>query len=171
MAKYFKRMPPGFTKKYFFEIDQGVCTMRHLCTTPDSQAETFSLVQSNNVELIRQALIRALFPNHVEKSLKGLSIDNMQLPCKALGKLTVKKLRSLSKKYFSIPVMALPYYQAMPNEVVDEDAEDVVMAAECSSQTQSQKKRALRNLLPWVFNALSGTLKWQRRLLLTNPRF
>ena len=40
--------------------------------------------------------------------------------------------------------MALPYYPAMPNEDVDEDAEDVAMAAEFSAQTQSQKKRAFK---------------------------
>jgi len=38
LKKYFKQLPAGYTSNYFFEIDEGHVTMRHLCSTAESAA-------------------------------------------------------------------------------------------------------------------------------------
>jgi hypothetical protein len=43
LLKYFKSMPPNYTGNYFFEIDQGVVSMRYLVSTPDNEAVQFSM--------------------------------------------------------------------------------------------------------------------------------
>ncbi|CAM6105554.1 unnamed protein product [Calypogeia fissa] len=37
LDKYFKSMPPRFTGYYFYEFDEGIVTMRHLATSPETE--------------------------------------------------------------------------------------------------------------------------------------
>ncbi|ETI52717.1 hypothetical protein F443_04225, partial [Phytophthora nicotianae P1569] len=44
LYKYFTNMTSGYTENYFFEIDGGIVSMKHLVTTPDEDVQHHSLI-------------------------------------------------------------------------------------------------------------------------------
>jgi hypothetical protein len=100
-------MPPNYTGNYFFEIDQGIVSMRHLINTPDNEAVQFPMLLPENIDSVRQAILFDLFGSGVKSIDDITSIDMVKLPRVELKEqLTKKKLKSLSKKYF----LSLPKY-------------------------------------------------------------
>jgi hypothetical protein len=104
MKKYYKSMPSNYTGNYFFEIDQGIVSMRHLVSTPDNEAVQFSMLLPENIDSVRQAILFDLFGNGVKSIDDVTSVDMVKLLRVELKEhLINKKLKSLSKKYFSTP--------------------------------------------------------------------
>jgi hypothetical protein len=137
LKKYFKSMPPNYTGNYFFEIDQGIVSMRHLVNTPDNEAIQFPMLLPENIDSVRQAILFNLFGSGVKSIDDVTSVDMVKLPRVELKEqLTNKKLKSLSKKYFSIPPEILSYYPSVP-EGLSDSSEDEDMAA-----TRSKSKSA-----------------------------
>lgn len=116
LSKYIKKMSPQYTKNYFFEIDSGICTMRHLCSTPDAESTTIALVHPENVSGVRRALVKELWGDGI-KSLENVSITALKLARTPNITLTNKKMKSLAKKYFSIPPEFLSYYPAVATDL------------------------------------------------------
>jgi hypothetical protein len=108
LKKYFKSMPPNYTGNYFFEINQGIVSMRHLVSTPDNEAVQFPMLFPENIESVHQAILFDLFGSGVKSINDVTSVDMVKLPRVELKEqLTNKKLKSLSKKYF---FSSLPTY-------------------------------------------------------------
>ncbi len=107
--KHFKSLPTQYTFNYFFEFDEGHVSMRSLCSTPDSEAINVPLVNAMNISLIRQSLLSNLF-NGVVITIKQAMFLPICLSIAPVPSLTKKKLISLGKKYFSIPLKHLPDY-------------------------------------------------------------
>ncbi|KAE8960311.1 hypothetical protein PR001_g30422 [Phytophthora rubi] len=112
LSKYFESMPDGYTANYFYEIDAGVVTTRHLVTTADQNADTFSIIGNGDAGSIRKVLLGDLFGS--EHDLDTVTMENVQLARQAPLSLTTKKVKSLSLKYFSIPPQYLAYYPVDP---------------------------------------------------------
>ncbi len=109
LNKHFKLLPTRYTFNYFFEFNEGHVNMRFLCSTPNSEAVNVPLVNATNIGLIHQSLLSDLF------NIAAITIEHaMFLPiCLSIApvlSLTEKKLISLGKKYFSIPLEHLLYY-------------------------------------------------------------
>jgi hypothetical protein len=137
LKKYFKSMPLNYTGNYFFEIDQGLVSMRHLVSTPNNEAVQFPMLLPENIDSIRQVILFYLFGSGVKSVDDVTSIDMVKLLRVELKEqLTNKRLKSLSKKYFSIPPEVLSYYPFV-SEGLSDSSEDEDVAA-----TQSRSKSA-----------------------------
>eukprot|EP00187_Rhodella_violacea_P018387 CAMPEP_0184732660 /NCGR_PEP_ID=MMETSP0314-20130426/54976_1 /TAXON_ID=38298 /ORGANISM="Rhodella maculata, Strain CCMP 736" /LENGTH=134 /DNA_ID=CAMNT_0027199297 /DNA_START=25 /DNA_END=426 /DNA_ORIENTATION=+ len=96
--------------------------MRHLVNTPDSEAITTPIINVENIASIRRAFLTELCSSEVQSFGEG-SILNLKLPRTQLITLKEKKLRSLAKKYFSIPVKDLSSYPTIPGKLQESDDE------------------------------------------------
>ena len=102
------QMPGGYTGNYMFEFDAGVCTYRQLATTPDAEAQQVSLLPAGwPAERVRDLISSELFGS---TDPKEWTMQNVTLPNAAPKEMTAKKLKSLAKKYCTIPVEYRPYY-------------------------------------------------------------
>jgi hypothetical protein len=82
-----------------------------------------------NIDSIRQAILFDLFGSGVKSIDDVMSIDMVKLPRVELKEqLTNKKLKSLSKKYFSIPLEVLSYYPSIPEGLSDSSKDEDVPA-------------------------------------------
>lgn len=108
LNKYFRKMPTGFTSFYFFEMDRGTVTYRHTGDTPDAEASVHSLLRAD-YNVVKKALLKELFGVSVASELSAASISSLKLPRHKGNTLTKKKIKSLAKKYFSIPSEYLSY--------------------------------------------------------------
>ena len=109
LPKHFPgQMPGGYTGNYMFEFDAGVCTYRQLATTPDAEAQQVSLLPADwSAERVRDLISRELFGS---TDPKEWTMQNVTLPNAAPKEMTAKKLKSLAKKYCTIPVEYRSYY-------------------------------------------------------------
>ena len=107
--------------------------MRHLVNTPDTEVVTFPLINVDNIDPIRRALLTELWGVDISSFAQG-SMNTLKLPKTPLIELTTKKLRSLAKKYFSIPVKYLPYFPCITQDLQESDNEE-----EAGSDTRSKK--------------------------------
>ena len=104
LSKYFRDMPTGYTGNYFFEFSKGYCTFRRLATTPDAEAVSIQLTKK--IPELRKQILEDLF---METNLMKVRMIDLRLPQHAGKSLSMKKIKSLGKKYFSIPDK---YYQS-----------------------------------------------------------
>ena len=74
MSKYFQPMPGGFTNNFFFEFDKGVCTVRELADTPDSEAWSVNLCP--NLEECRKGVLEDLFGTEL---ISEMIFNNLKL--------------------------------------------------------------------------------------------
>jgi hypothetical protein len=122
-------MPPNYTGNYFFEIDQGIVSMCHLVSTPNNEAVQFPMLLPENIDSVRQAILFDLFGSGVKSIDDVTSVDMVKLLRVELKEqLTNKKLKSLSKKYFSIPPEVLSYYPSVPEGLSDSSEDEDVAA-------------------------------------------
>jgi hypothetical protein len=73
-------MPPNYTGNYFFEIDQGIVSMRHLVSTPNNEVVQFPMLLLENIDFVRQAILFNLFGSGVQSIDDVMSIDMVKLP-------------------------------------------------------------------------------------------
>ncbi|KAG2813445.1 hypothetical protein PC118_g12652 [Phytophthora cactorum] len=118
LDKYFMSPPSGYTSNYLFEIDNGLCTARNTVDTADGDSITFAMVDPDNVDHIKKAVLMELFGANVGSILEA-SISGVQLPRHPIKELPAKKVKSLPAKYFSIPKEYLAYYLDVPEAIVN----------------------------------------------------
>ena len=109
LNKYFKHLPSGYTSNFFYEFSQGYCTFRRLANTPDNEAVSIKLTKP--IPELRKQILQDLF---IETDLKKVKMVNLLLPKHPGRPITQKKIKSLGKKYFSIPEKYLKYYPPLP---------------------------------------------------------
>ena len=105
LNKFFKNLPARYTFNYFFEFSKGVVSYRPLANSPDHEVTTVRLLKmtpSTKAEIMME-----LFGS-VDKS--SHTMRRLNLPTHSGNALTKTKLKSLYKKYFSIPEKYLKYY-------------------------------------------------------------
>jgi len=73
-------MPPNYTGNYFFEIDQGIVSMRHLVSTPDNEAVQSPMLLLENIDFVRQAILFDLFGSGVKSINDVTLVDMVKLP-------------------------------------------------------------------------------------------
>lgn len=111
LNKYFLNLPIGYISNYLFEFAEGVVTMRHIISTPDDQAVNFQMLrQPENIDIVRRALLQEIFGITSMEQISAHTISSLCLPRHQGNQLTAKKIKSLQKKYFSIPKEFLSYY-------------------------------------------------------------
>jgi hypothetical protein len=164
-------MPPNYTGNYFFEIDQGIVSMRHLVSTPDNEVVQFPMLLPENIDSVRQTILFDLFGSGVKSIDDVTSVDMAKLPRVELKEqLTNKKLKSLSKKYFSIPPEVLSYYPSVPEGLSDSLEDEDVAATRSRSKSAhiAPSKKAVGVEKPKVgrpWKNASGTVHGQSSLL------
>lgn len=115
LSKYFRKLPTGYTSSYVFEFSKGVLTMRTLCTTPDELAVRIDLLKSTvDYEQTRKTIIKDLFGC---EDLANVTMLQLTLPKNQGVELKKSKLKSLAKKYFSIPQKFRNYYPDVTTEI------------------------------------------------------
>ena len=105
LSKYFAKMPSGFTSYYFFEFTNGYVTYRRLANSPGEEALTHKLIDLTNGT--RELILMDLFGT---TDIDKIGFRDLTLPVHPGIDLKEAKLKSLSKKYFSIPKDFLDYY-------------------------------------------------------------
>ena len=105
LDKFFKNLPARYTFNYFFEFSNGVVSYRPLANSPNHEATTVRLL--NITPTTRAEIMMELFGS-VDKTSQNMR--NLSLPTHTGNALTKTKLKSLYKKYFSIPKKYLKYY-------------------------------------------------------------
>ena len=123
LNKYFRNMPAGFISFYFFEMDRGTVTYRHTGDSLDAEASVHSLLRADYT-VVKKALFQELFGVTSVSELSAASINSLKLPRHKGNTLTKKKVKSLSKKYFSIPPQYRPYYPTVDSGVGDVESTD-----------------------------------------------
>ena len=116
LHKYFKDVPTGYTKFYFFEFARGYLTYRRLANSPDTEAKTVRLIEMKPG--IKEQLMVELFG---KTDLHNLRMEDLNLPKNPGKLLSDTKVKSLALKYFSIPECYLKYY---PKCEIKLDTED-----------------------------------------------
>ncbi len=104
LKKHFKSLPTWYTFNYFFEFDEGHVSMRSMCSMLDSEAINVPLVNATNINLIRQSFLFDMF-NVVAIIIEQATFLPVCLSITLVLSLIEKKLISLGKKYFSIPLV------------------------------------------------------------------
>ncbi|CAK9217450.1 unnamed protein product [Sphagnum troendelagicum] len=107
--KHFKSLPIRYTFNYLFEFDEGHVNMRSLCSMPNSEVVNIPLINATNINLIHQSLLFNMF-NVTAITIKQTTFLPIHLSITHVLSLTKKKLISLGKKHFSIPLEHLSYY-------------------------------------------------------------
>ena len=111
LDKYFKDMPPGFTKNYYFEFENGRVKLSKLANleSPEEDTEELDLVKNQDTGAT-QAILKELV--ELTDEATGADIVNAELKLQQLpkNKMDPKKIESLQKKYDSIPPVYLPSY-------------------------------------------------------------
>jgi hypothetical protein len=129
-------MPPNYSGNYFFEIDQCIVSMRHFVSTPDNEVVQFPMLLPENIDFVRQAILFDLFGSGVKSIDDVTSIDMVKLLRVELKEqLTNKKLKLLSKKYFSIPPEILSYYPSVLEGLSDSSEDEDVAAMQSRSKS------------------------------------
>ena len=136
LNKYFQNLPGGFTASYFFEFENGYLNYRHFTSTPDSASVAISFCQ--NQQLLRDVIAQQLFGSLVREEW---SMATLSLPYHPGNIMDAKKLKSLRKKYFSIPLDQLPYYPTIPAELSDNSEE------ESTPEAKKYKKSVKKTLI------------------------
>jgi hypothetical protein len=111
--KHFKSLPAWYMFNYFFEFDEGHVNMRSLCSMPNNEVVNVPLVNATNINLIHQSLLSNMF-NVATIIIEQTAFPSIRLSITPVLSLTKKKLISLGKKYFSIPLKHLSYYLEIP---------------------------------------------------------
>ena len=123
LSKYFKMMPDGYTKYYYFELADGKVAYKFHAETPVSECIIFKFC--TNVHATRNALLRELFGElPIEDVIKN---KNVLLPNFDHVLLPDTKIQSLGNKYSTIQAKWLWYYPNLDgteNEAVERDNED-----------------------------------------------
>lgn len=153
LNKYFSNLPAGFTFSFFFEFSGNKVVIRHLCSTPDEEA--FEFTMCSNPELVRKAILKDLFGG---KDLKQVSVEDIRLARHQGNKVLPKKLKSLSKKYFSIPSEFLSYYPdvAACDSESDEEENDAEVEESVKSKNKKQSKKKKKNEESTQLTGLKG---------------
>lgn len=112
-------------------------TVKHLTSTPDSEAWTVPLCK--NPEAIKRAILKDLFGN---VSFEAATIKDVKLSRPSGNTLTAKKLKSLAKKYFSIPPEIRSYYPDLPENDVESEGEPGDDGAVQASKNPKKRKKA-----------------------------
>ena len=146
LSKFIRKMPPGYTKNYFFSIEDGVVSFKHIATTPDDASCSFTIFQ--DVELTRKKVCSALFGH---SDLRLLEFAQLALALTTPRKLSVKKLVSIAKKYPTIPNKYLTHYPSISEEVktiIDRDVEEKEDLQEVKQKIsrKRKKKRSGKNM-------------------------
>ena len=100
----------GYTSYYFYEFSQGFVTYRRLAGSPDEEASTILLGKSPP-ELLRKQILADLFK---QTDVMNVNMRDLTLPIHPGKSLKIKKLKSLAKKFFSIPTVYLKFYPPPP---------------------------------------------------------
>ncbi len=145
--------------------------MHHLVSTPNNDAVQFSMLLPENIDSVRQAILFDLFGSGVKSIDDITSVDMVKLPRVELKEqLTNKKLKSLSKKYFFIPLKVLSYYPSVPEGLFDFSEDEDVAATRSRSKSArvAPSKKAVGVEKPKVrrpHKNASGTVPRQLSLL------
>jgi hypothetical protein len=107
--KHFKSLPIWYTFNYLFEFDESHVSMRSLCSMPNNEVVIIPLLNATNINLIHQSLLFNLF-NVAVITIKQTTFLPIHLSITHVLSLIKKKLISLGKKHFSIPLEHLSYY-------------------------------------------------------------
>ena len=122
LAKYFKSLPSGYKANFFFEFSNGYVVYRRLASSPDEEALSHKMIDITDE--IRSAILLDFFG---VREVSKLALRHLTLPDNPGRKLKETKLKSVSKKYFSIPKMYLNYYPKYKgNDKSDADQKSVV---------------------------------------------
>ena len=114
LAKYFKKLPDGYTNSYFLEFSQGYCTFRRLASTPDSEAHTVHVFDCSGA--LKKRVMVDFFGCVEPRQPKMIDLTLPKHPGRILA---TTKLKSLAKKFFSIPVKYRSFYpEELPKEVI-----------------------------------------------------
>ena len=146
LSKYFVKVPSGYTANYVFEFTKGVLTMRTLCTTPDASARRINMLRSSiDYETQKIAIIKDLFG---VESVDKASMLKLRLEKHEGIELKSTKLKSLAKKYFSIPEKFRGYYPKLDkqlDEIKQDNSSDISVLGKRNkldkSLQKSKKKR------------------------------
>ena len=142
LPKHFPgQMPGGYTANYMFEFDSGVCTYRQLATTPDAEAQQVSLLPAGwPAERVRDLISSEFFGS---TDPKEWTMQNVTLPNATPKEMTAKKLKSLAKKYCTIPVEYRSYYPDVTNvDVGPSDEEEQAPAVPVIKKRPKRKAMA-----------------------------
>ena len=143
LSKFIKKMPTGYTKNYFFAIEDGVVSFKHIATTSDTAACNFTIFE--DIEETRKNVLTALFGHF---NLKHLEWHQLALPLCSPKKLTRKKLVSLGKKYPTIPAEYLKHYPSLSAEIrgiiakEDEEKDELQRIKKTISKKRKRKPSA-----------------------------
>eukprot|EP00899_Mesostigma_viride_P008149 jgi/Mesvir1/17335/Mv07730-RA.1 len=115
LDKYIKDLPAGFTSNYVFEFYDGKVRMQHLVSTQDEEARRKSCCVATRR---RRSRMHAGSSLGWSTSQPGWTrVIDIQLPRAPVVTLEPSKVKSIQKKYDTIPDECLYYYVPQPVEV------------------------------------------------------
>ena len=140
LNKYFNDMPAQYTFNFYFELDQGVMTIRRLTTTPAEEAFSFNMLRGKATPTaVRRAILSELFNHTNIDQLCANSLDGINLQRHPGCVLTDKKIASLSAKYSSIPTTYLNYYPVATSALSVDDGVTPATKKRTADQTPAPK--------------------------------
>jgi hypothetical protein len=129
-------MPRGFTGNYFFEFDKGIVIIRHLATSPNEEKICFPLIFPATAHVVRSALLIDLFRFTSIGDLTLKAMKRFKLSRHQGNTITRKKIKSMAKKYISIPAQYLYYYPTLEEGGDSEKEEELGDGVSQSTSTK-----------------------------------
>ena len=142
LTKHIKKLPSGYSKNYYFEIEDGIVNFKYIATTPNNNALSF-VIYKDKVET-RQQLLEELFGH---SDLTKLEFSTLSLSKAERLKLSKKKLKSLGRKYLTIPKKYLQSYPKLSDELtkeVEKEKEDGLEMEKLQNEIKRKRGRKRR---------------------------
>lgn len=115
--------------------------MRHLATSPDEENMCFPLTLPATAHAVRSALLMDLFGFTSIGDLTLEAMKRFKFPRHEGNPITRKKIKSMAKKYISIPAQYLYYYPTL-EEGEGGDSEEEEELGDGVSQSTSTKQKS-----------------------------
>ena len=146
LGKHLKKLPAGFTNNYVFEFFKGEVTMKHLITENETKKNNLCKLDESTT---RRNLWNELFGGTRKQNVTMQDVTLPRLECKELD---INKIKSLAKKYHSIPAVHRWFYPSISDDVVSQAGEENVDEVEANQEKtpSSKKKRRAKKQTPGV---------------------
>ena len=119
--KYSKELLTRYTNYFLFEFPNGYVTYRLLATSPEEDSLTQKLIKITSET--SSIILNDFFGT--DDTIR-LGMRDVLLPCNPGKKLSLKKIKSLFKKYFSVPKLYIDYYPEYDFEGSEHDISHLV---------------------------------------------
>ena len=123
LCKHLKTLPTGFTFNYVYQFHRGTVTIKHLASDDASDALTYNLLKRDDYDRTKKEMWQELFGSIKKEEVHH---KHVRLPVHPTREIDPSKIKSLGKKYHTIPADKRSYYPPInEDDLINDEGDDV----------------------------------------------